>query len=73
MTPQVQSLRPDEVKANIEEFDDGFGDVVVEPMMLVIAKPNASLVGEMDGGSHTVILPSIIESLTIKGLGYVQL
>jgi hypothetical protein len=22
-------LRPNEVKANIEEFDDGFGDVVV--------------------------------------------
>ena len=59
-------MRPDEGKASIEEFDHGFGDVVVEPMMLVIAKPNASVVGEMDGGSHTVILPSIIESFTFK-------
>ena len=29
--------------------------------------------GDMDSDSHTVILPSIIESLTIKGLGYGQL
>ena len=27
-TPQVQPLRADEVKASIEEFDEGFGDVV---------------------------------------------
>ena len=68
----MQSLRPDEVKANIKEFDDGFGDVVVETMMLVIAKPNASVVGEMDSGSHTVFLPSIIEFLTFRGLGHGQ-
>ena len=36
-------------------------------MVLVIGKPNASMVGEMDGDSHTVFLPSIIESLTFKG------
>jgi hypothetical protein len=30
-------LRPDEVKRHIKEFDDGFGDVVVGKMMLVIA------------------------------------
>ena len=65
-------MRPDEVKANIEEFDDGFGDVVVEPMMLVFAQSDPSVVGKMDGGSHTVILPSIIESLAIRGLGHGQ-
>ncbi len=42
-------------------------------MVLVFAESDASVVGEMDGGSHTVILPSIIESLTIRGLGYGQL
>jgi hypothetical protein len=30
-------MRPDEVKANIKKLDDGFGDVVVGTMMLVIA------------------------------------
>ena len=66
-------MRPDEVKGHVKKLDEGFGDVVVEPMMLVIAKPNATLVSEKDCCSHTVILPSIIESLTIKGLGYGQL
>ena len=66
------SLRTDKVEANIKEFDDGFGDVVVGTMMLVIAKPNASLVSEMDGCSHTVILTSIIEFLTFRGLGHGQ-
>jgi len=35
-------LRPDEVKANIEEFDDRFGDVVVGTMMLVFAESDPS-------------------------------
>jgi hypothetical protein len=39
----------------------------------VLSESNTSEVGEMDDGSHTVILPSIIESLTIRGLGYGQL
>ena len=69
----MKSLRPDEVKGHIKKLDDGFGDVVVGTMVLVIAEPNASVVGEMDSGSHTVILPSIIESYTIRGLGYGQL
>jgi len=90
----MKSLRPDEVKRHIKEFDDGFGDVVVgipecgygeHPslagpligeqftfdfttwMVLVIGKPNTSVVGEMDDDSHTVFLPSIIEPLTITG------
>jgi hypothetical protein len=65
-------LRLDEGKAKVEEFNEIFGDVVVGTMMLVIAKPNASVVGEMDGGSHTVFLTSIIESLTFRGLGHGQ-
>ena len=41
-------------------------------MMLVFAQSDPSVVGKMDGGSHTVILPSIIESLAIRGLGHGQ-
>jgi hypothetical protein len=59
-------LRPDKVKRHIKKFDDGFSDVVVGIMALVIVKPNASVVGEMDGNSHTVFLPSIIETLTFR-------
>ena len=69
----MKSLRPDEVKGHVKKLDDGFGDVVVGTMVLVIAEPNASVVGEMDSGSHTVIFTSIIESFTIKGLGHGQL
>ncbi len=58
-------MRTDEVKAGIEEFKDGFGDVVVGTMVLVFAESDPSLVGEMYSGSHTVILPSIIESHTV--------
>ena len=65
-------MRPDEVKANIEEFKDGFGDVVVGMTMLVLSKSDTSVVGEMDGDSHTVFLPSIIESPTFRGLGHGQ-
>jgi len=57
-------MRPDKVKRHIKEFEDGFGDVVVGMMVLVITEPNASVV---DGDSHTVFLPSIIESLTFRG------
>jgi hypothetical protein len=60
-------MRPDKVKRHIKEFEDGVGDVVVGIMTLVITEPNASVVGEMDGDSHTVFLPSIIEALTFKG------
>ena len=59
-------MRPDEGKTKVEGFDDRFGDVVAGTMMLVIPKPNASVVGEMDSGSHTVILTSIIQSFTFK-------
>ena len=60
-------MRPDKVKRHIKEFEDGFGDVVVGMTMLVLSKSDTSKVGEMDGDSHTVFLPSIIESLTFKG------
>ena len=65
-------MRPDKVKRHIKKFDDGFGDMVVGMMVLVIGKPNAPVVGEMDGDSHTVFLPSIIEPPTFRGLGHGQ-
>ncbi len=34
----------------------------------MVTEPNASVVGEVDGDSHTVFLPSIIESLTFWDL-----
>ncbi len=33
----------------------------------MLSKSDTSVVGEMDGDSHTVFLPSIIEPLTFKG------
>ena len=42
-------------------------------MVLVLSESNTSEVGEMDGGSHTVIFTSIIESFTFWGLGHGQL
>jgi hypothetical protein len=69
----VKPLRPDEIERRIKEFEDGFSDMVVGMTMLVIGKLNASVVGELDGDSHTVILPSIIESFTFWGLGHGQL
>jgi len=60
-------MRPDEVKRRIKEFEDEFSNVVVGMTMLVLSKSDTSVVGEMKGNSHTVLLPSIIESLTFKG------
>ncbi len=65
----MQPLRPDEVKGHVKKLDDGFGDVVVGTMVFVFAESDPSVVGEIYSGSHTVILPSIIESFTFWGLG----
>jgi len=59
-------MRPDKVKRHIKEFEDGFGDVVVGMTMLVLSMSDTSTVVAMDGDSHTVFLPSIIESLTFR-------
>ena len=38
----------------------------------MFAEPDAAVVGEMDDCSHTVLITSIIESLTFRGLGHGQ-